>query len=139
MVNGSDTGSTKIHANFYVKKTGKTWPEVFLKWSQNSEPVRIYPLLRYFKHFVIHIFVGTSRWERTYSQCGRSLQVKFCLFFYVKVCMNFGTSGIRTIKHGFDTGSTFFLKKGWVFGFILQSAKSERFLYFYSVGRILNW
>ena len=25
--------------------------------------------------------------------------------------MNFGTSGIRTINHGFDTGSTFFLIK----------------------------
>ena len=47
MVNGSDTRSTKIHANFDIEKTGKTRPEVFLKWPQTSDPVRIYPSLRY--------------------------------------------------------------------------------------------
>ena len=39
MVSGSDTRSTKIHANFDVKKTGKTRPEVFLKLPQTSDPV----------------------------------------------------------------------------------------------------
>ena len=44
MVNGSDTGSTKIHANFYVKKKQAKHDRKYFKMTSNLRPCSDLPV-----------------------------------------------------------------------------------------------
>ena len=56
------------------------------------------------------VATGKSEQVLSFETILKILPVKFCLFFYVKVCKNFGTSGTKTMVNGSDTGN-FYVKK----------------------------